>query len=258
MFQEIKRLFTYRTLIQTLVIKELKTRYRGSVLGFLWSLLNPLLLMLVYTVVFSIFMRVNMENYSLFMLSALLSWIWLSSSLLEGVNSIVSGGPLLKKAIFPPDVLPVVKVVSNLINYLLSIPILIILLYIVRIKTGVSLLFLPVLLILQGLFILGLTFLSAALNVLFRDVQYILNNILTIWFFLTPIAYPISQVPAGFAWLLYFNPMTLFAMGYQDIFFYRRHPSLIGIGILLSVVCITFWSGYTVFNRLKQIFIEEL
>jgi len=116
--------YKYRELIVSLVSKELKSRYRGSVLGMLWTFLNPLLLLLVYAVVFSVYMRIEMENYSVFMFSGLLPWVWFSSSLIEGSNSIAASGNLITKSMFPAEILPVIKVLSNLFNYIFSLPLL--------------------------------------------------------------------------------------------------------------------------------------
>src|ERR1700752_2307906 len=117
-------LYRYRALIGTLVLRELRARYRGSFLGFLWSFLNPLLLMLVYALVFSIYMRAPMEGYAVFLFSGLLPWLWFSSSLAHASSVIVTSAPLVKRVLFPTEILPLVSVLSNLINMLLSLPLL--------------------------------------------------------------------------------------------------------------------------------------
>ncbi len=149
-------LYRYRALIGTLVLRELRARYRGSFLGFLWSFLNPLLLMLVYALVFSIYLRVPMEGYAVFLFSGLLPWLWFSSSLAHASGVIVASGALVKRILFPAEVLPLVSVLANLINMLLSLPLLLVFLLAFGIQLHAVLLFLPLLVVLQLLLTTGL------------------------------------------------------------------------------------------------------
>ncbi len=190
MTRHLADLYRYRALIGTLVLRELRARYRGSFLGFLWSFLNPLLLMLVYALVFSIYLRVPMEGYAVFLFSGLLPWLWFSSSLAHASGVIVASGALVKRILFPAEVLPLVSVLANLINMLLSLPLLLVFLLAFGIRLHGVLLFLPLLLVLQLLLTTGLALALSALNVHLRDVEQILTNGLTLLFFLTPILYP--------------------------------------------------------------------
>ncbi len=256
--QHILELYRYRTLVNSLVIRELKARYRGSFLGFLWTFLNPLLLLGVYALVFNFFLRIRMEHYAGFLFVGLLPWIWFSSSLLEGTSSITAGGSLVTKVLFPSQVLPIVKVSANLINYLLSFPILFGLLWAMGVYQGWALLWLPVIIGLHLLFIEGLVLILATLNVFFRDVQHILSNFLTLCFMLTPIFYPLSQLPKPFDRWLLFNPLTQITLAYQDVFFYNRTPDLRILLAFMGLSLILLGMGMFFFESHKETFAEKV
>jgi len=255
---DIRDLYRYRALIWTLVIKELKLRYRGSVLGFFWSFLNPLLLMAVYALVFSVYMRIQMEHYAVFMFCGLLPWIWFSASLLEGVNSIVGRGDLITKAFFPPQILPMVTLLANLINFLLSLPILFLFLWASHVVPTWPLVTLPLILVVQFLFTLGLVLALSAMNVHFRDLTHILGNVLTLWFFVCPIIYPLKQIPERFRFLVDLNPMALLTLMYQDVFFYNRFPDFRVLGILAGLGIVIVILGNAIFNSYRESFAEEI
>src|SRR6266571_6685092 len=187
---QVTTVLRHRLLIQSLVSRELKARYRGSVLGFFWSFVNPLLLLLTYTVVFTKIMprqpTPKMEPYYLFFFCGILPWTWFSSSLVESANGLIAGGNLIKKVLFPAEVLPVVTVLANLVHFLLGLPIL--LLFLVwKGRLGWSALLLPLPLLIQLVFTLGLALFVSALTVHFRDIQNILSHVLHLWFFATPV-----------------------------------------------------------------------
>lgn len=253
-----KNILKFRELIVNLVIRELKSRYRGTALGFLWTLLNPLLLMMVYTLVFSLYMRIEMENYASYVFCGLLPWIWFTSSMSEGANSIIAGASLLTKSNFPVEVIPVVSVLCNLINYLLSLPVLLVFLAFNKILPEFSLIYIFPLLFLQLLFTFGLVLMTASLNVFFRDVHHIIPNLLTLWFFLCPIIYPSSIIPSKFKIFLYFNPMALFSLSYQNIFYFNKSPALSMVLTLVIISTLSVFIGSSVFNRFKYAFAEEL
>jgi ABC-type polysaccharide/polyol phosphate export permease len=251
-------LYKRRELISTLVSKELKARYRGSLLGIVWTFLNPLLLLLVYSLVFSVYMRVQMENYALFVFTGLLPWIWFSSSLGDGASSVVGSGSLITKSMFPAEVLPMVKILSNLMNYIFSLPLILIFMLAYGVPLRPSMLWLPVVMAVQLLLTLGLVYFLSALNVRFRDTQHVLGNLLTLWFFLTPILYSANNAPADYRHLLYLNPMTVLAVSYQDIFLYGKAPDITALlalglfGVLVSLI------GFRQFEIGKDMFAEEI
>jgi lipopolysaccharide transport system permease protein len=256
--QHIRELFRYRSLVNSLVIRELKARYRGSFLGFIWTFLNPLLLLGVYALVFNFYLRIQMEHYAGFVFVGLLPWTWFNSSLLEGTNSITAGGSLVTKVLFPSQILPVVKVLANLINYLLSFPILFGFLWAMGVYQGWPLFWLPVITLFHLLFIEGLVLILATINVFFRDVQHILSNLLTLCFFLTPILYPLSQVPSPFNKWVLFNPIAQITQAYQDVFFYNRNPDLRILSVFLVLSLLLLGIGMFFFERHKETFAEKV
>ena len=187
MFRNLSQLPRYRGLIQSLVARELKARYRGSILGFFWSFINPLTLLLIYTFVFTYVMPAanGIEHYPLFMLCGLLPWTWFASSLTESSGVLISGGNLIKKVLFPAEILPIVTVTANMIHFFLALPILVIFLIAYRAPLTVGeLLCFPLVVAVQFVFTLGCALILAALTVHFRDIKDILSNVLTLWFFL--------------------------------------------------------------------------
>ncbi len=253
-----RELIRYRSLVGSLVVRELKARYRGSFLGFLWTFLNPLLLLAVYALVFHFYLRIRVENYTGFMFVGLLPWIWFSSSLMEGTTAITTGGSLVTKVLFPSQILPAVKVLANLSNYLLSLPILFLFLGIMGIYPGWPLLWLPLILALHLLFTIGLVLILSTANVFFRDVQHILSNFLTLWFFLTPILYPLSRVPPDFHKWVLVNPMAQIISAYHDLFFYRRHPDWGLLAVFFALSLFLLGMGTFCFERYKESFAEKI
>jgi lipopolysaccharide transport system permease protein len=258
MMTTVREFFSYRALIQTLVLRDLKARYRGSALGLLWTLLNPLLHMGIYVLVFSIYLRSDMDRYPAFLLCGLLPWIWLSTSVLTGATSIVEGGSLLKKVFFPPQVLPAVTVMANCVNFLLGIPILFTLLLILRVQLGWAIVALPAVIATQCALTLGLTLIVSAASVRYRDIPQIMGHMLTFWFFLSPIIYPVTQVPERFRVILTLNPFTPFVVAYQDALLYNKLPSWQAFGAMLLGGSLALVVGVLVFDRFRWSFAEEV
>lgn len=258
------QLFRYRALIQSLVARELKARYRGSVLGFFWSFVNPLLLLLVYTFVFTVVLPAahppDLQPFALFMFCGILPWTWFSSSLLEASNVLIAGGNLIRKVLFPAEVLPIVTVLAGLVHFCFGLPILAAFLIYYRVPLVASdLLWFPVILLIQLVLTLGLALLVSALTVHFRDVRDLLANLLTLWFFATPIIYALSQVPDWVRRWLNLNPFTHLAVSYQEVLFrsgpFTQWPRLLAVGAASLVVLA---GGYVVFDRLRDTLAEEV
>ena len=264
MFHNLARLPRFRGLIQSLVARELKARYRGSVLGFFWSFINPLLLLLIYSFVFTVVLPgtrpPQLEPYALFMFCGILPWTWFSSSLLESSNVLIAGGNLIKKVLFPAEVLPIVTVLANLVHFCLGLPILIAFLIYYRAPLHASeLAWFPVVVLVQLLLTLGLALIVSALTVHLRDIKDILSNLLTFWFFATPIIYPLATAPALGRVFLNLNPFTHLAVSYQEILFYDgpfgHWKWLLALGAASTVL---FLLGYFIFDRLRDSFAEEV
>ncbi len=256
--KDFSRVFGYGNLIWMLVAKELKARYRGTFFGFLWSFFNPLLAMLTYVLVFSIYMKVQMENYSVFLLSGMLPWLWFASATNESSNSIMANGGLIKKISLPLEIFPFVYVASNLMNFLFSVPILLTLLIVLKVKIGAAIIMFPVLVLIQFVFTFGMALLVSSLTVKFRDLIYLIPNMIQIWYFLTPIMYPNSVVPEKYRVFLSVNPFSHFAISYQGIFLYNKFPSLSAVAIIGAFSLCLLAAGIYVFHRLKETFPEEV
>ena len=223
--EHFKELYKYRALISALVVRGLKARYRGSILGFFWTFINPFLLMLVYVFVFKVLMNNGMKNYSVFLFAGLLPWTWFSTALTDGVNSIVGGSNLITKVLFPPQVLPTVSVLVNMMNYIFSLPLLLLFMFILKMDLGIPVMAIIPVIIIQLIITQGLVLIAASVNVYFRDLQQIVSNFLLLGFFVTPIIYQLSQVPSKYLFILYMNPMTLLVRSYQWIFYYNTFPN---------------------------------
>jgi ABC-type polysaccharide/polyol phosphate export permease len=264
MLSNLVALVRYRGLIQTLVARDLKARYRGSVLGFFWSFVNPLLLLLIYSYVFTQVLPGlhpdYLQPYALFMFCGILPWTWFSSSLLEAAGTLISGGNLIKKVLFPAEVLPLVTVLANMVHFFLGLPILaIFLIYYQRPLDPIEFLWFPVIVLVQFTLTSGLALLVSALTVHFRDIKDILGNLLTLWFFATPIIYSLQQAPEANRWMMAFNPMTHLAVSYQQVLFdtgpHANWRRLVALG---AVSVLVFLAGYFVFDRLRDSFAEEV
>lgn len=265
MLHNLRRLFRYRALIQSLVTRELKARYRGSVLGFFWSFINPLLLLVVYSFVFTVVLPGThpreLEPYALFLFCGILPWTWFSSSLTEAANSLMAGGNLIKKVLFPAEILPIVAVLANMMHFFFGLPILLVfLLYFRPTITIVEVLCFPVVVAVQLLLTMGIGLILAALTVHFRDIKDLLSNVLTLWFFATPIIYPMHiELPGISKSVLNANPFTHLAVSYQEILFYDgpfghwKWLVSLAVGSLLL-----FLFGYFLFDRLRDSFAEEV
>jgi lipopolysaccharide transport system permease protein len=271
MLRSLARLGRYRGLIQSLVARELKARYRGSVLGFFWSFFNPLLLLLVYSFVFSYVMPKhdpNVEPYALFMFCGILPWTWFSSSLSEAAGVLISGGNLIKKVLFPAEILPIVTVLANMVHFFFGLVILagFLIWYRRPLNAGELALF-PVVVVVQLILTTAFALILSALTVHFRDIRDILSNLLTFWFFATPIIYPYFFFndplnPAKVVWqakLLKLNPFTHLAITYQEILFFNGPVGHLKWLLVLGAISIGFFFFcYWVFDRLRDTFAEEV
>ena len=232
-------------------------------LGVVWSFLNPLLLLLIYTFVFSVVLPGarggQIEHFPLFMFCGILPWTWFSSSLLESANVFIAGGGLLRKVLFPAEVLPIVTVCAGLVHFCLGLPILLGFILYYGVPITADLAWLPLIVLTQLLLTIGVALIVSALTVHFRDLRDLLANLLTLTFFATPIIYPLSQAPAWAQPWLKLNPFTHLAVAYQEVLFnpapFTGWPRVIELGAIALVVCA---AGYFVFDRLRDTLAEEV
>lgn len=257
MLRNLRELYQYRVLLWSLTQRELKARYRASILGFLWTFLNPTLLMLAYALVFNVFMKAQMKHYLYFLFIGLLPWIFFSTSIATGASAINDRRDLLTKVRFPAQVLPATVVATNLANYILSIPLMLSLgLFLREWPTWHALLF-PIILGIQVLFTLALSYVVSALNVAFRDLQHIATNLLTLWFFVTPVLYSAQIIPAEFrTFVVLANPMAILITAYQTIFYYHALPPVLPLSIVAVVSGLLFWVASQIFNGRRDEFAE--
>jgi ABC-type polysaccharide/polyol phosphate export permease len=264
MWSNLAALARYRGLIQSLVARELKARYRGSVLGFFWSFVNPLLLLSIYSFVFATIMRntdPKTTPYPVFMFCGLLPWTWFSASLNEASGSLISGGNLIKKVLFPAEVLPIVSVLTNMVHFLLGLIILAgFMVWHQHFPVWAHLAWFPIVVVVQLVLTLGLALVFAALTVHFRDLRDLLANLLTFWFFATPIIYfYASESMAPYKRIFNFNPFFHIVVAYQEVLFFQgafgawRGLAAIGVASLVLFVL-----GYWLFDRLRDSFAEAV
>lgn len=264
--RDLTNLLRYRQLITTLTSRDLKARYRGSVLGFFWSLANPLLLLGVYTLVFTrFFPRDPGEGfpYPLFLFAGILPWTFFAGSILEATTVISSNGGLIKKVMFPAEALPIVVVLSHLVHFVLALPILIVA-WIAFALFGQAhitplILLVPLILLLQAAFVAGFALAISSAAVLFRDLRDLIANLLQLGFFLTPIIYVLGSItsrPLRIA--LRLNPMTPFVLAFQDVFCFARVPSLTDILLMVFYAVASLAVGFSVFDRLRDSLAEAI
>jgi len=264
MLSNLRQLFRYRGLVQILVARELKARYRGSVLGFFWSFINPLLLLLVFSFVFTEIMPrgddVDIEPYAVFLFCGLLPWTWFSSSLIDAANVLIVNGNLIKKVMFPAEILPADSVISNMAHFLFGLPILAGFLIYNSVPIHLSeLVWFPVVLVVQFIVTLGFAMVLAALTVHFRDIKDLLSNLLTLWMFASPIIYPMTFLSEEAKRFMNLNPFAHLAISYQEILFYDGPFGHWKWLVALAVAGAAFFLlGYWLFDRLRDSFAEEV
>jgi lipopolysaccharide transport system permease protein len=254
----VKAIVRNRWLLYTLVARDLKLRYRGSLIGFFWTLLNPLAFMGIYTLVFSRFLRFDIPYYHLFLLSALMPWLWFNEAVSSGTHSILNGGGFIKSGIFPSQILPVASVTSAMMNFLFALPLVLLFLGLSHIHLGWSLLALPVIMVVQFVLTLGIVLLLATYNVFFRDLQQIVGHALLALFFLTPVFYDWSKVPDWLEGYLELNPLSVMILSYRYVLFLGEFPKWDNLGLLALLALAIFCIGCWAFERNREVFAEYL
>jgi len=260
----LQTLYRQRQLIAALTARDLKARYRGSILGFFWSLANPLLLLAVYTLVFTkFFPQQVVEAYPLFLFSGILPWTFFAAAVLEATGSISGNAGLIKKVMFPAEALPLVVVLSHLVHFLAALPILLAatLAFAVLGKFTISwtILLAPLLMVFQAIFVAGIALIVSSASVLFRDLRDIVQNLLQLGFFVTPILYLIDHIQSrALRAMLRVNPMTPFVVAYQDVLFFGRIPNVSDVVLILAYSAGSLYLGMTVFDRLRDTLAEAI
>ena len=254
-----KELWKYREMIINLVKRDLKSRYKGSVFGFFWMFLNPLLQLFVYTAVFSVIMRMGIDKFYLFLFVALVPWIFFSTCLSGGAQVVFSQQDMVKKIYFPREVLPLSFTISQFVNMLLSFIIVLLAVVLSGIEINfVAWLFLPLIMIIEFFLALGITYIVSSLNVYFRDLEHIMQILAMVWMYMTPVIYPMEMVPEEYTALFYLNPMTSIVNSYRNILYYGKIPEMNMLINALLMSLLVWLVGHIVFAKLQRHFVEEL
>lgn len=253
-----KRLYHYREFLRTSIQKEIRGKYKKSFLGILWSFLNPLLMLMVYAIIFPIILKSPEKNYVMFLMTALIPWNFFTMVITQGASTVVANGNILKKVYFPREILPISIVTSGLVNFLISCIIIFIFLIFTGIGFSKYILFLPIMILVEYILLLGITFILSSVTVYLRDLEHLIGVALQALFYATPIVYSFSMIPKEFTWVFNLNPMAYVIQGYRDVLYYQTMPDLAGIGgiALFSVGLLVI--GYMIFNKLQKNFAEEL
>ena len=256
--KHLKEIYNYREMIFSLVRKDLRGRYKGSVLGFLWTFINPLLQLVVYTLVFSVIMRAGYPQYYLFLFVALVPWMFFASSVQDGSTSIIREKDMVKTIYFPREVLPIATVTSGFVNMLLTF----VVIFAVLLVSGKglylhALLCLPAVMIVEYILCLGAAMIVASLTVYLRDLQYILGILIMALQYLTPVMYGADMVPDWAMPIFRLNPLSPVIEIYRDILYYQQIPSLSSLFSALIVGIVSIVIGELLFKKLQKGFAEE-
>lgn len=252
------RLYDYRELFKSNIKKEIRGKYKGSFLGILWSFINPLLQVFVYSIVFSYVMRVQIDNYLVYVVCGIIPWNFFTTCINQGNVAVRSNASIIKKVYFPREILPISVVASGLVNFAISC--FIILIFVIGSGLGLSwyIIFLPVVAILQTCFTLGIVLITSAINVYIKDLEYIVQFILNMAFYATPILYDISLFPVSLRWVLNLNPLAHMVNAYRNIFMYHQPISMFSWIYMFVISLILMFIGYLIFNKLQKGFAEEV
>ena len=253
-----KKIYNYRELLKTNVKKEIRGRYKNSFLGVLWSFLNPLLQLLVYSVIFGALLAGGDKTYPIYICVALIPWTYFTTAITQAAFTVIGNADIIKKVYFPREILPVSVVTSGAVNFIIST--IIILAFVIFSGVGLSwyILLYPFILLIQYVLLLGIGFIVSSVTVYFRDLEHIIGVVLMAAFYATPIVYKLEQLPHTLQILVNLNPMTHLINAYRDIFYYHQMPNmeilvtLLGISLVLTVV------GYFIFKQLQKGFAEQL
>ncbi|MDF9824981.1 lipopolysaccharide transport system permease protein [Breznakia sp. PF5-3] len=252
-------LYNYRELLKSNVKKEIRGKYKGSLLGVLWSFISPLLQVLVYVLVFPYIMRTTVDNYLLFLVVGIIPWTFFITSVNQGMAVIRSNAGIIKKVYFPREILPISVVISGLVNFFISC--IIIVVFVIFGGSWISwhIILLPFLALIQSILILGMIFLLSAINVYIKDTEYIVQFILNMLFYGTPILYDVSQFSKSTISVLFkINPLTTIINSYRDIFLNHQLPDFGMLAYVIIVSLIILFVGYAVFKKLEKGFAEEV
>ena len=254
----VKELIAYREFLKTSILKEFRGKYKKSFLGIMWSFINPLLQLLVYSVVFSFINKVDIPYFTVFLVVALIPWNFFSTTVTQSTSAIVYSGGILKKVYFPREILTLSIVISNLLNFFISFIIIIAALFISGLGISVYIVYMPLVIFIQLLFTLGISFALSAITVYIRDLEYFISVIMMMWFYFCPIVYPVEQIPAKLSGLFNLNPMLHIINAYRDILYFQTMPDITALLVINGISIAILFFGYRIFKALEKRFAEEI
>lgn len=263
LLKELKDVVKWRELLWQMVAREVKTRYKQSILGYFWVILNPLAQMLVMSFAFSLIMRIPTNSaghipYSLFLFTALLPWNLFATSLGSSASSLVNSSSLITKVYFPRSILVLATILAKVVDFLFASLILAAFLIIFKIPFTPNFLWIIPIFIIQMIFTTGLSLFFAAANLLYRDIQYLLNLLLVLWMYVTPVIYPADLVPEQYRFVFQLNPMAVIVNAYRQVILAAGSPNLNSLFIALLVSLIVFILGLSYFKSREKIFADNI
>ena len=253
----IRKLYQYRELLKSNIKKEIRGKYKGSFLGILWSFVNPLLMTLVYAIVFPFILKSGPEHYVTYIVIGILPWNFFTTVISQGTFTILGNAGIIKKVYFPREILPISVATSGLVNFLISTPIIFIFLFFSGIGFSWYILLLPLVIITEYILLLGIIFITSSINVYIRDAEYIINFFVQMLFYATPILYS-SDLFGSKAWILNLNPMTTIINSYRDILYAGSMPNLANLLLVLLESILICFFGILIFRKLEKGFAEEV
>jgi lipopolysaccharide transport system permease protein len=255
----VKSIIEYRYLLAILIKQDLRTRYKGSVLGFLWTFINPLVMLLVYSIMFPLILRMNIPNYAMFLFVALLPWNYFSISISSGAGCIVSNANMIKKIYFPRHIIPIAYALSGATNLLFGFCIVIPSLLIFGIGISSNIFYLPCIILLEMALVTGLLLLMSSITVHFRDLQHITSILMMVWVYVTPVLYPVSVLPEKYSKIIMIaNPMAPIVVAYRNILFDKTPPDAEWLLISVVETMVIIIIGSLTFQKLQKRFAEVL
>lgn len=260
----IQEIYVYRELLKSNVKKEIRGKYKGSFLGVLWSFINPLLMVLVYAIVFPYLMRGTIPNYLVYLITGIIPWTFFTSVMGQGMATVKNNSGIIKKVYFPREILPLSVAVAGLINFMISCIIILVFCLIFHVGFSWHLLFLPLVAIIEFIICLGAVLMFSAINVYIKDMEYIINFIINMLFYGTPILYSLSNMGAGsgvpniLITLVNLNPFTHLMAIYRDIFLYHEVSALASWIYVIGIAVFVFALGLFTFKKLEKGFAEEV
>lgn len=261
--KETKAIIKRRELLTQMTLREIKSRYKQSIMGYFWVILNPFFQILIMSFVFSTIMKIPTNAnasipYIVFLYVGLLPWTLFSNSLTSASGSIVSNAGLITKVYFPRTILPISTIFAKIIDFMFALTILIAFMFIYQVPVNLNIIWVVPIFFIQQIFTLGLSLFLAAINLVYRDIQYLLSLIISLWFYLTPIVYPTDIVPEKYKLIFKLNPMSVITNAYRQAILAGGVPSLSSLSIALLVSIITLYLGFKYFKKLEKTFSDNV